>query len=94
MSRGWNDAEKLIKLKPAFLATEELGVRSVLVVVPNLSSLERDSSQDLYDTKRVWEAGKGFQQKAASYLAEFFFWVTFWGVINLWAMHAEMGFVV
>lgn len=31
------------------------------------------------DTKRMWEAGMRFQQKAASYLAEFFSWVTFWG---------------
>lgn len=42
------------------------------VMVPNFSGFVRPSSQDLYDTKRMWEAGMGFQQKVASYLAEFF----------------------
>lgn len=70
------------------------GHRGAGVMVPNFSGFVRPSSQDLYDTKRMWEAGMGFQQKVASYLAEFFPWVTFWGVINPWAMHAQMGFAV
>lgn len=93
-SHRWNDAGKLTRLRLVFLATGELGVPSVFVMVLNFSSLVRDSSQDPRDTKRMWEAGVGFQQNVASYLAEFFSWVTFWGVINPWAVHAQISFVV
>lgn len=76
------------KAQTCFPGPRGAGGRSVFVMVLNLSSLGRDSSQDLHGTKRMWGAGMGSQQKVPSYLAEFFSWVTFWGVINPWVcMH-------
>lgn len=49
-------------------ATVALRTLSVLLPALTFSALMRDSSQDLEDTEMLWEAGLGFQQKAASYL--------------------------
>lgn len=94
VSRGWNHAEKLTRLKAVFLATEELGGTFCVCDGAKLEQPGEGQLAGPADTKRMGEAGMGFQQKVASYLAEFFSWVTFWGVINPWAMHAQMGFVV